>query len=44
MPEGEIEIEGVHWFIETAGATGELGLEIEDISISDDDLIFQNSF
>lgn len=44
MPKGEIEIEGVHWFIETTGLTGELGLEIQDISLSDDDLIFRDSF
>ena len=44
LPSTEIEIEGVHWYIETTGLVGEIEIEIEDIHMSLDDLIFQHGF
>ncbi len=44
LPDGEIEIEGVHWFVETLGLTGELSLEVEAITMNQDNFIFRSDF
>lgn len=44
LPDTGIEIEGVHWFIETNGPKGELSIEIQDIFMGQDDLIYRDPF
>lgn len=44
LPDSGVEIQGVHWFIETNGPKGEFSIELQDIEMLPDDLIFRDPF
>lgn len=44
LPNNNVTIEGIHWFAETLGLAGKLSIEIQEINMNLDNLIFRNSF